>query len=61
MTQDLITIEFKEGGCLTLPREQFAVTPAYVLAFIDGQKHTFNRTKLKVLPEELDGGNVYAS
>ena len=50
----MITIKFKNGGSLTLPEESFSVTPMYVIAFIEGQRHTFNRTKLEVLPKELD-------
>jgi hypothetical protein len=54
-----MTITFKNGGSLTLPNECFSVTPQYVIAFIEGQRHTFNRTKLQQLPTELDGGNTY--
>ena len=55
MTTTTTTIEFKNnGGSLSLPTESFSVTPMYVLAFIDGQRHTFNRTKLLPLPKELD-------
>jgi len=50
----MTTIIFKAGGSLTLPTESFSITPMYVIAFIDGQKYTYNRTKLEVLPKELD-------
>ena len=53
------TIKFKDGSSLTVPFSSIRVMPAYVHVFIDGNKYTFNRRILDVLPEELDKGNSY--
>jgi hypothetical protein len=55
----MITINFKNGGSLTMPAECIHTTGMYLIAIIEGKRYVYNRAVLEQLPAELDGGNTY--
>lgn len=61
MEAGMTTIPFKDGSTFTVPYSSVHVSAGYVHVLIDGNRHTFNRRILDVLPPELDAGNTYAS
>lgn len=59
MKAGFTTIKFKDGSSFTVPYSSVHVSAGYVHVLIDGNKYTFNRRVLDVLPPELEKGNSY--